>query len=390
MAFINGRFHMNSLFGAAVERARSGFPEPNDAGIIDKLPSLCIYSTPDIGWEDNADSPSGFCDLTATFSPHGVRCAPDKDFHGAFAVETGRPNGSRRGGDASGFCSESDFIGGPLPVGNLAVKTPSSFHDIAIRKQLFTTTAYSSAELRIQNLSGRDIIALELTLEYYGASGERFGDVIVQAMTDAVPANQLVSIGRRMSRGGAFGRIGIVRPGAVTSVGGLGWFASGECPVEAKLTAALLWFSDGTSSDWTMPGSRVDPEPTRLVLRDLPVCLAQHNIDGLFLSLSLNSAGNVLQARGFPPDLSQRDPCDVKELGEWTFQPALLDGKPVATQMNLLLRLFHAKEAARNRWLSRREAARPVTVVDATAPAHGGGSWHVLYAGALPEETAGP
>lgn len=288
------------------------------------------------------------------------------------------------------FAQKQNSSGILCSISNLSVKIPSGFHNLAIQQQLFTTTEYSSAEFRLHNVSGKNIIALELTLEYYGASGGRFGDVIVQAMTEAVPTSDLVSIGRHMSRGGASGRIGIIRPGDVVSLGGLGWFASAECPVYAKLTAASLWFSDGTSSEWTAAGSRVDAEPTRLVLRALPACLVQHNIDRLFLSVSLDSAGNVLQARGLPPDLSQHDPCDLTEVREWKFQPTLQNGKPIASKLNLLLRLFGPDAAPHDRLLSRREAARPVTVLDVTAPADGRGPWHLLYAGALPEEMNGP
>ncbi|MFZ0213149.1 MAG: hypothetical protein WBE20_07150 [Candidatus Acidiferrales bacterium] len=111
----------------------------------------------------------------------------------------------------------------------------------------------------------------------------------------------------------------------------------------------------------------------------------RHGIDRLFLVLDLDNTGRVMKATGFPPDLSQRGSCDVKEVAGWKFRPALLDGKPVATKLNLLLRLYGKDQAphAADLPVSRREAAHPVTVVDAFAPARPGGSWRLLYSDAL-------
>lgn len=91
MPFINGRFYMNPLFGAALERARLRVPETEDTDIIEGLPSLNIDSGPRASGDDDADTPSGFCDLTASVSPHGVHCERDKDYHGTAYMELGGP-----------------------------------------------------------------------------------------------------------------------------------------------------------------------------------------------------------------------------------------------------------------------------------------------------------
>ncbi|HVA18136.1 MAG TPA: hypothetical protein VMV59_10550 [Candidatus Dormibacteraeota bacterium] len=272
-------------------------------------------------------------------------------------------------------------------VRNLPTEVPSDFPEIGVEKQFFAADSSSTAELRIKNLSPKPIIAVQLVLEYYGANGERFGDAIAQAIAKEVPAEQMFAIGKRMDGGGAYEISNLVQPGGTASVDGGGLFATATCPVRAKLTAALLWFSDGTSLDWNAPDSRVDPESDEIPLANLPACLVEHNIDRLFLELDLDNTGRVLKAAGFPPDASQPEPCDLRELGDWKFQPALLGGKPVATKLNLLLRLFGRDRAREpgNLPVSRREALHPVTVVDAFAPAPGKSSWWLFYGSMIPQ-----
>ncbi|MHB8484256.1 MAG: hypothetical protein ACYDCM_00795 [Candidatus Acidiferrales bacterium] len=272
-------------------------------------------------------------------------------------------------------------------VRNLPTEVPSGFPDIGVEKQFFAAGPSSTAELRIKNLSPKPIIAVQLVLEYYGANGERFGDAIAQAIAKEVPAEQMFAIGKRMDGGGAYEISNPVQPGGTASVDGGGLFATATCPVRAKLTAALLWFSDGTSLGWNAPDSRVDPESDEIPFAKLPACLVEHHIDRLFLVLDLDDRGRVLKATGFPPDASQPEPCDLRELGDRKFQPALLGGKPVATKLNLLLRLFErdkAKEAG-DLPVSRREALHPVTVVDAFAPAPGKSGWWLFYGSMIPQ-----
>lgn len=272
-------------------------------------------------------------------------------------------------------------------VRNLPTEVPSGFQEIGVKNQLFVAGPNSTGELRVKNLSPKPIIAMQLVLEYYGAKGERFGDVIAQAIAKGIPEERMFAIGKRMDGGGADEIPDLVQPGGTASVDGGGLFATATCPVRAKLTAALLWFSDGTSVDWSAPDSRVDPESDKIPLTRLPACLVEHNIDRLFLVLDLDDTGRVLKAAGFPPDASQPEPCDLREVGDWKFQPALLGGKPVATKLNLLLRLFgrdKAKEAG-DLPVSRREALRPVTVVDAFAPAPRKSGWWLFYGSMIPQ-----
>lgn len=284
--------------------------------------------------------------------------------------------------------AQSRYSGAALCfVRNLPTEVPPDFKEIGIEKQFFAADSSSTGELRVKNLSPKPIIAMQLVLEYYGANGDRFGDVIAQAIAKGIPEEQMFAIGKRMDGDGANEVVNLVRPGDTASVVGGGLFATATCPVRARLTAALLWFSDGTSVDWRAPDSRVDPESDEIPLAKLPACLVEHNIDRLFLVLDLDSTGRVLKAAGFPPDASQREPCDVGEVARWKFQPALLRGKPVATKLNLLLRLFgrdRAKEAG-DLAVSRREALHPVTVVDAFAPAPGKSGWWLFYGSMIPQ-----
>ncbi|MHB8526710.1 MAG: hypothetical protein ACYDD2_11205 [Candidatus Acidiferrales bacterium] len=272
-------------------------------------------------------------------------------------------------------------------VRNLPTEISSGFEEIGVKKQCFAADSSSTVELRIKNLSSKTIIAMQLVLEYYGANGERFGDAIAPAIAKEVPAGQMFAIGKRMDGGGAEEISNVVQPGGTASVDGLGLFATATCPVRAKLTAVLLWFSDGTSVDWSAPDSRIDPESEEIHLAKLPACLVEHHIDRLFLVLDLDSTGRVLKAAGFPPDASQPEPCDLRELSNWKFQPAFVGGKPVATKLNLLLRLFGGNRAseAGDVPVSRREASHPVTVVDAFGPAPGRPGWWLFYGSMIPQ-----
>jgi hypothetical protein len=178
--------------------------------------------------------------------------------------------------------------------------------------------------LGVRNLSPKAIIALQLVLEYYGANSQRFGDVIAQTVGKEIPTDESIAIGKDMDRGSVSKVLPHpVQPGETVSVDGSGWFATWTCPVRANLTAVVLWFSDGSSLHWSMPDSRIDPESHDLQLRDLPACLVRHNMDRLFLTLELAKAGRVQNARAFPPDAAEREPCDLREIDSWRFEPAL-------------------------------------------------------------------
>ncbi|HKV29364.1 MAG TPA: hypothetical protein VJN90_13930 [Candidatus Acidoferrales bacterium] len=273
-------------------------------------------------------------------------------------------------------------------VEKLPTEIPVSLTAVSIRKHYFVSGPNSSAVLHIENLSSKPIIAVRFVFEYYGANGQRFGDVVAQAIARQVLESQAFPILKRMNGGGDIPSV--IQPGNSASLAGIDWFATAVCPVRAKLTAAMLWFSDGTSVDWSAPDSRIDPESEELRLRDLPTCLIQHNFDRLFLALDLDRTGRVMRAKGFPPYASQKEPCGVEEVGAWKFQPALLGGEPVATKLNLLLRLIRRDQTAKfgEPALTRREASRPVTIVDAFAPVRPGLPWHILYAAELPQTRA--
>lgn len=71
---------------------------------------------------------------------------------------------------------------------NLPTEVPPDFREIGIGKQFFAADSSSTAELRVR-------------LEYYGANGERFGDVIAQAIAKGIPEEQMFAIGTRMDGG---------------------------------------------------------------------------------------------------------------------------------------------------------------------------------------------
>jgi hypothetical protein len=288
----------------------------------------------------------------------------------------------------SAFAQERDLSTGICSVRNLPTEIPPGLTEIGIQGHLLAVSNYSSAVLGVRNLSPKAIIALQLVLEYYGANSQRFGDVIAQTVAKEIPTDESIAIGKGMDRGSVSKVLShMVLPDETVTVDGSGWFATGICPVRAKLTAAVLWFSDGSSLHWSMPDSRIDPESHDLQLRDLPNCLVQHNMDRLSLTLELDKAGRVQNARAFPPDAAEQDPCDLREIDTWRFEPALVDGKPAAAKLNLLLRLFESDRVSEFGvlGLSAREASHALTVIDALAPSSEASPWHILYAGMVPQ-----
>jgi hypothetical protein len=105
MPFINGRFYANPIYGSAVELARliggqdqedsrgpSDASEDLQTNVTGTLKSLGLYSSPRADDTDSSDSPSGFCDLTASFEPDGgVNCEPGKDYHGTAYMSLAGP-----------------------------------------------------------------------------------------------------------------------------------------------------------------------------------------------------------------------------------------------------------------------------------------------------------
>jgi len=95
MPFINGRYYANPVFGWGVELARiiAGHEGRNSGAhsdaygasgreIIGYVPSLSIYSSPQLGETAASDRTSGFCDLTFNSHPNGAQCEQGKDYHG--------------------------------------------------------------------------------------------------------------------------------------------------------------------------------------------------------------------------------------------------------------------------------------------------------------------
>ncbi|MFZ0213150.1 MAG: hypothetical protein WBE20_07155 [Candidatus Acidiferrales bacterium] len=146
-------------------------------------------------------------------------------------------------------------------VRNLPTEVPANLNALSIESHMFISGPNSTAELRVRNVSPKSIIAIELLLEYYGSNGERFGDVIADAIARQIPDERAFPILKRMKGGGAAEITDVISPGGTASVRGLGLFATAICPVRARLTAARLWFSDGASLDWSAPDSRLILNP---------------------------------------------------------------------------------------------------------------------------------
>ena len=272
---------------------------------------------------------------------------------------------------------------------NLRTDIPAGFHYLSLEKHLFATSSYASAEIGVVNVSLKPIIAMQLTFEYYGERGERIGDIVGAVIAKQVPEPQAFEIGKRMTAGGTALIANILQPGDTASVGGLGTFTILTCPARAKLTAALLWFSDGTSLDWSAPDARLDPEPNELNLNKLPGCLLQHGVRSLYLALELDREGRVASVEHAAASASPKVVCDTSEISKWKFRPALQDGNPIASTIPILFRVHDASELPRDTWdhVSPGEVPHRLVVVDALPPARGKSAWRVFFGGEPPNNT---
>ena len=274
-------------------------------------------------------------------------------------------------------------------VPNMLTEVPPGMAELRVKSHLFATGPNTTAELRIQNASSMPIIAMQVTFEYYGESGERIGDVVGAVIAKQVPEPQAFEIGKRMTAGGATDIPNILQPGETASVGVLGTFTALSCPARAKLTSALLWFSDSTSLDWSAPGARLDPEPNELNLSKLPGCLLQHGVRSLYLTLELNREGRVASVEYAAASASPKVECDTSEISKWKFRPALQDGNPLASTIPILFRVHDASELPRDTWdhVSPGEVPHRLVVVDALPPARGKSAWRVFFGGEPPNNT---
>ena len=102
MPFINGRFYTNPVFGWGVELAGiiAGHEGHNSGGnsdaydgsnhnIIGDVPSLSIYSSPQLDETESSEQASGFCDLKLDSHPDGVKCEQGEDYHGTAVLVIG-------------------------------------------------------------------------------------------------------------------------------------------------------------------------------------------------------------------------------------------------------------------------------------------------------------
>lgn len=274
-------------------------------------------------------------------------------------------------------------------VRDLPTEVPAGMKELRVQEHLFATSSYASAEIGVVNVSSKPMIAMELTFEYYGKNGQRLGNVIGSIIAKQITEPQSFEILKRMTEGGARNIPNILRPGDTASIGTLGTFTTLSCPASAKLTAALLWFSDGASLDWSAPGARLDPRPDEFNLSKLPGCLLQHDMRSLYLTLELDREGRITSVGPAANSVSQSVACDTREISKWTFRPALQDGKPIDTTIPILLRIHDASELPRDTWdhVSPGEISHPLVVVDALPPARGKSAWRVFFGGEPPHNT---
>src|SRR5260370_33941268 len=158
-----------------------------------------------------------------------------------------------------------------------------------------------------------------------------------------------------------------VEPGSTFKLMGMTPFISSRCPATASLSFVFLKFANGKTVTHASPGWSTDPAvviPTdHLLLGD---CAVPRGVAAP-ATIALDSKGNLqsfaLHGPALPVTLTR---CLRRELALWEFEPAMVEGKPIASQLSLVV-LFDPNNSERwKRWENEyaREVAEGVSVLD--------------------------
>jgi len=244
-----------------------------------------------------------------------------------------------------------------LPTSSAFANPPGRIEKHSI---VFTETGRAWPAFHFRNLASSPIQALALVIEYKDKAGRTIESVPIAAASEAI-AQQFKS---------PFAVEGVqhldraaIQPGSDAVVGGIrDGIRTGSCPTHAVVTYMMIQFQDDTVRILSEPGwqltavPRYIPRAPEIVPNWLPTVPVS-----LTGKIKINSSGRVDDVVFQSPngDANLLDGLRDFMKQNWSFHPALVDGKPTASELETLFRFpTHASALSDNeaRW-------SPVTLI---------------------------
>lgn len=221
----------------------------------------------------------------------------------------------------------------------IPILPPVDFPALTVSQHSFASGRYAAGSMTVRNRTNKPVRQLSLLVEYLDSNGKGLLVLAYQAtkedvlqdpdFTDhSVRAQYVDELEKEIEPGQSFR---IMAQNATTIT---------ECPKAARLTLVRLTFSDSTTYEWESL-----PWRTEAALRDSPPHFRVESLlpgpssDLLFMVI-VDSEGRVSAVEPIGPGTSRHESAVAENLRQWSFFPAMDSGRPVSTELVVLLH-FH-------------------------------------------------
>jgi hypothetical protein len=210
---------------------------------------------------------------------------------------------------------------------------------ISQHSAIFGDSGQDSIDLQFRSEERKAISALGLILEYEDATGEIIDRIPVVAGASSSP----VSVPPNVLTPDGVWKDALPQGGFVTLTAVKNGVRTGRCPVRAKVTFAKIRFADGSTRTFSADHWGLGPVPMMIPTpsestTELPV----EPPVAMLAKLKISSSGSVVGVLPEEAGNSRLADWIRARIGRWQFHPALLDGKPVDSELSVLF-LIYAK-----------------------------------------------
>lgn len=233
---------------------------------------------------------------------------------------------------------------GPIRIASTAEVPGIKIQDTG---RIVITTKASSAGLAVENLSETALLQVLVLVEYLDGNGQH---LFTMRFYGAVGETDSSSLLFAIKEGEVQEVKEPIQPGMSFWVGSESPIIATRCPAQARVVFAEVRAVDGSSLSFEFPGWQIEPS-----IFDVPRYFDMSGVvppGDVLVEVQIDREGHLSELRvmdaknfGLVPWLSER-------LSQWSFVPALYEGKPVEGRLTLLLR-FHAELKDDTTWLER-------------------------------------
>ena len=262
---------------------------------------------------------------------------------------------------------------------NLPVSFPPGVPDNVLSALTFGSYRLreSTGTLQFRNVFQRKVLAIEISIEY-----QNEGDPSVVV----VPFVAIAPQGRSMFHGILHTELinelnGGLVPGRMEHLNGRNVAIVRTCPTKAAIGYFHVLFADGHSAEWEAKGWTTDPE-----IKEVPLVVAfscdSENLNAhLSLQVKINLEGKASDLQLFRPS---EWPCfnSLKRCFErWIFYPALHDGHPSDSTVDMILRFRSERPRNMHEWdvADSEELPGPTVMIDFVGVRAKPDNWAVVY-----------